>query len=145
MMVPPFITLRAAGASLALAYGIQAIASILCMALVYWAWSLRHADRRLVIALVLCLAPLATPYAHSYDLVSVAVACAILVKVAQERDGLHTWERLMLGLAWVWPGSAFFIGVLLCPGLGVFTVGMAAWVAIRRIREGSGRSPAEPL
>jgi hypothetical protein len=133
MMVPPFITMRSAGTSLTLAYGVQAIATMLCIVLGYWAGSHRHADRRLGVALALCLTPLATPYAFSYDLVSVAVACAILVKVAQERDGLRTSERLMLGLAWVWPGSAFLIGTMVCPGLGALSVGTAACVAIRRI------------
>jgi hypothetical protein len=133
MMVPPFITMRAIGASLTLAYAVQAFASLSCMVLSYWALSRRHVDRRLAIALVLCLAPLATPYAHSYDLTTVAVACVILAKVAQERDGLYTPEWFMLFLAWVWPGSAFAIGILIAPGLGAFTVGMAAWVAIRCI------------
>jgi hypothetical protein len=87
----------------------------------------------LAIALVLCLAPLATPYAHSYDLIVVAVACVILAKVAQERDGLSTPEWLMLLLAWLWPSSAFAIGIAVAPGLGAFTVGMAAWVVLRRI------------
>jgi len=103
------------------------------MVLSYWAWSQRRLDRRLAIALVLCLAPLATPYAHSYDLITVAVACVILAKAAQERDGLYTLEWFMLFPAWVWPGSAFLIGILLAPGLGAFTVAMAAWVATRCI------------
>jgi hypothetical protein len=134
MMVPAFITMRAVGASLTLAYAVQALVSLLCVALSYWAWSQRHVDRRWAIALVLCLAPLATPYAHSYDLTTVAVACVILAKVAEERDGLYSPEWLMLVLAWIWPGIAFIIGILFAPGLGVFAVGMAAWVATRRIR-----------
>jgi hypothetical protein len=133
MMVPPFITMRAIGASLTLAYTVQAVVSLSCLALSYWAWSRRSVDRRLAIALVLCLAPLTTPYSHSYDLIVVAVACATLAKVAEERNGLYTPEWFILFLAWVWPSIALVIGILVGPGLGAFIVGMVAWVAIRLI------------
>jgi glycosyl transferase family 87 len=134
MMVPPFITMRAMGASLTLAYVLQALVSLLCMVLSYRVWSQRRLDQRLAIALVLCLAPLATPYAHSYDLIAVAAACAMLAKVAEERDGLYTPEWFMLFLAWTWPGSAFALGTVVAPGMGAFAVGMAALVALRLIR-----------
>lgn len=118
MMVPPFITMRALGAGLHLAYAVQAAAAVGCMLLSWWAWSKRDVDRRAAVALTLCLAPLATPYAHAYDLICVAAACAILAQLAAEAGGLRPWSRLSLGLGWLWPGVAFVVGLAVMPGLG---------------------------
>jgi hypothetical protein len=125
-MVPPFITMRAAGANLAWSYRVQAIVSILCAILAWWSWSRRSVDHRLAVALVLCLAPLATPYAHAYDVVELAVACALLARIALENGRSQSLECLLLIPPWLWPGSALIIGVLLMPGLGAFCVGTAA-------------------
>jgi hypothetical protein len=131
MMVPPFITMRAAGASLQWAYRVQTAASLSFAAIVWVVWSRPRFERRAAVALVLFLAPLSTPYSHSYDLVCVAVGCVLLAKLASEHGGMRTADGLMLIPAWVWPGSAFVIGIALAPGLGVFCVGLAAVVAGR--------------
>jgi hypothetical protein len=138
MMVPPFITLRAAGASLPVAYAGQALASLVCAALAYWVGSRRLGDRQAAVAVVLCLAPLATPYSHAYDLVCVAVGCALLARVARCGGYLGTAERLTLGPAWLWPGGAFPIGLMICPGLGVVAVGLAAWLGLRLVGRPDG-------
>jgi hypothetical protein len=103
MMVPPFITMRAAGAGLGWAYGMQAVVSMACIVLAWLAWSSRQVDRCAAIALTLCLAP------------------------------LRGTERIMLAPAWIWPGSAFAIGTQFLPGLGAFCVALAAVVAARQI------------
>lgn len=142
MMVPPFITLRAAGADLATAYTGQAAATLACAVMVWRAWSLRAADNRAAIAFTLCLAPLATPYAHSYDLVCVAVACAVLARLAQEQGESRPAERLCLGLAWLWPTAAFSIGGAVCPGLSVFVLLPLAALAWQRLTAADSRRPA---
>jgi Glycosyltransferase family 87 len=129
MMVPPFITLRALGAGLTAAYAGQAAASLGCAVLAAWAWS--RNDRATATALVLCLAPLATPYAHSYDLVCVAVACVLLHR---DRNDLAA-----LAPAWIWPGIAFALGTTIAPGLAVFCIAPAVVLALRRLL------PARPL
>jgi hypothetical protein len=144
MMVPPFITMRAAGASLAWAYRVQTVASLVFAVLAWLAWFRPRTDRRAAVALVLFLAPLSTPYSHSYDLVCVAAGCALLAKLASERGGLRAADRVMLAPAWIWPGSAFAIGVELLPGLGAFCVGLAAIVAIRFLRAPAGASELIP-
>jgi len=134
IMVPPFITMRAAGASLAWSYGVQAIVTVLCAALAWWSWSRRHIDHRLPVAFVLCLAPLSTPYAHAYDLIGVAVACVLMVQIVRETGDPQSTENLLLVPAWLWPGCALTIGLLLVPGLGAFCVASAAVLAVRHIR-----------
>lgn len=126
MMVPPFITLRAAGASLAIAYVGQAMFSASCAVLLWRVARRPDVAWQSVVALTLCLVPLVTPYAHSYDLVCVAAGCALLAQ-----DGLTSDTRLGLAPAWIWPGCAYSVGVALCPGLGMACVGAAAWVAWR--------------
>jgi hypothetical protein len=133
-MVPPFITMRAAGASLAWSYGVQTAVTVLSAVLAWWSWSRRHADHRLAVALVLCLAPLATPYAHDYDAIGVAVACALMVQIARETGDADSRECLLLVPAWLWPGCALMIGVLFLPGLGAFCVASAAVLAVLYIR-----------
>jgi Glycosyltransferase family 87 len=136
IMVPPFITMRAAGAGVAAAYAVQAAATAVCAGLSWWAWVKARDDRRAAVALVLLLAPLATPYAHAYDLVSAAVGCAILAMLSDAQGGVSPSDAALLLPAWVWPGSALAIGMFLCPGLGWLFVAPAVWLAVRHLRDG---------
>jgi hypothetical protein len=161
MMATPFITMRAAGADLGASYAVQAVVSVLCAMLAWWAWSRRAADDRVLVALVLCLAPLATPYAHSYDLIGAAVACVMLVTEADEQRALRPrdWLRLglLLGPAWLWPGGALVSGLLIAPGLAPFciapAVGLAGWYIARGGLAGAphlvstpaGRAAVDPI
>jgi hypothetical protein len=132
-MPSPYISARAAGAGLGLAYAAQAAATVGCIIAVAWAWRNRpSAARPLATALTLLLVPLATPYAHSYDLVCSAVGVAILAERAF-REGAGPAERMALTLAWLWPGVAFMFGVLVMPGLGPLVMLPAVLVAMRRI------------
>lgn len=143
MMIPPFITLRALGASLAVAYSGQAVVTVLSAVAAWWAGSLRLSEPGSLsaAALVLCLGPLATPYAHAYDLISCSVACGLLVWAGQRGDKFSRSERIMLALAWIWPGCAFVVGIAMCPGLGMFFVGMGVWVIAQRVRRYSHLAP----
>lgn len=91
-------------------------------------------------ALVLLLTPLATPYAHAYDLVAAAVGLAILAGSAQQRGALPRFEFYALGAAWIWPGVAFQLGASGCPGIGPLFLVPAVVYAASRVRGG-----AEPL
>jgi hypothetical protein len=125
MMVPPFITARALGAGLTVAATVQSLATAGCAAWTWIAWSPPAAPRERNVALLLCLAPLATPYAHNYDLVGVAVACVLLARAAAP-SGLGTAARLGLGLAWVWPGLAVTLALRGLPGTGGVALLIAA-------------------
>ncbi|MEJ0019811.1 MAG: glycosyltransferase family 87 protein [Acetobacteraceae bacterium] len=144
IMVPPFIVARAAGAGLATAYAIQGAASLACAVAVAWAWRRRNVDRRAAVALALCLAPLATPYSHAYDLVAVAIACVLLVRLELERGGISARAWLCLAPAWMWPSLALVTGLLLAPGLGTPSLLLAAALAVHHLRRPAGITPSAP-
>ena len=143
MKAPTILIGTAWIASLAVAYSVQAVITVLSAITAWWAGALRLSERgRLsAAALVLCLGPLATPYAHAYDLISCSVACGLLVWAEQRGDKFSRSERIMLALAWMWPGCAFVVGIAMCPGLGMFLVGMGVWVIAQRVRRYSLLAP----
>lgn len=135
-MPTPFISARAAGAELPAAYTVQAVATLACVALTAWAWGHRRPQeaRPAAVALTLLLAPLATPYSHSYDLVGTAVALAILFREMPESE-MPRPEFYAFCSAWLWPGIALKIGLSICPGLGpLFLIPAAACAAVRLFR-----------
>jgi hypothetical protein len=93
------------------------------------------------IGLVLLLAPVATPYAHSYDMVCAAVGIVLLIPSADQAAGPRAvLARLALLLAWVWPGVAFRFGLGVMPGMGAMVMAAAVLGAVMLIRA----SPARP-
>jgi hypothetical protein len=133
MMVPPYVTLRVLGVGPGVASAVQVGITLACMATVALAWMRPDVDRRAAVALALCLAPMATPYFYSYDLVGVAVACVLLAALAMERGGFGPAELLCLCLGWLWPGAAFAVGVQISPGLGFPVLLLPALVAATRV------------
>lgn len=139
-MPTPFISARAAGAGLSAAYAVQAVAALACFAAAAWAWDRRRPPgaRPAAVALALLLTPLATPYAHAYDLVAAAAALAILA----QRDTLTRPEFYVLGGAWIWPGLAFLVGASACPGFGPLFLAAAAVCAAVRVRRAAAVAAA---
>jgi hypothetical protein len=97
-----FGMVRALGGSEALAWTVQAAASIATAAFVIWLWR-RPAPYELKAAALAAGALLATPYLYMYDLVVLAVAVAFLLRQALERSfaaaeaaGLATAGTLIL-------------------------------------------------
>jgi hypothetical protein len=134
-MPTPFMAARAAGAGLPLAYAAQLLVSLGAAALAWRAWASigpDHRRRGAAVALALCLTPLATPYAHSYDLVCVAVACALLLSGPPEQPRPGAIGLRCLGLAWLWPGVAMLVGLAVAPGLGPLVLAAASAVAYRQ-------------
>jgi len=147
----PFFGARAMGAPLWLAWGVQASASAACAALAWRLWRMRGCDPVMRMAVTVPLALLATPYSHNHDLV-VSAAAAAAVGAAALRGRWLPGERVVLGLAWAWPGlspllaalvpaSAAFAAVTACAGLSG-----TAWCAWRRLDPGGAdrRRSARP-
>jgi len=93
-----FFTARAIGFGLTAAYGMQAVATIISIAIVVWLWwpgrQVSHQER---VVLTAVLAILATPYGYTYDAIGVAVAVAMLATMVSRPP------RLILAICWLWP------------------------------------------
>lgn len=135
-MPTPFMTVRAFGGGLGPAYAVQAAASLVAAALVWRSWRPGAATPGRRIGLLLLLTPLATPDAQSYDMVCVAVGIALLTP--PPGDARAAVARLVMLLAWIWPGVAFVFSVGVVPGLGAFILTAAAAAALPRTREAPG-------
>ncbi len=134
-MPTPFMSVRAAGGGLGLAQAVQAAATLAAAAVVWWAWRRGRVPAGARIGLLLLLAPVATPYAHSYDMVCAAVGIVLLIPSAEQAAGPQVvLARLALLLAWVWPGVAFRFGLGVMPGLGAVVIAMAVLSAISVLR-----------
>lgn len=93
-----FLTARWAGADLAGAYLFQGLITLFAAVAAWKLWRNTSVDPLLRIAATAMLAPLATPYAYSYDMVMVAAAILIIVFRSD-------WPgRLLLIPAWLLPG-----------------------------------------
>ena len=97
-----FLTARAAGAGIGLAYAIQAAAA-LCAAAVTWRlWRGPCGDPLRRVAATGCLALLATPYGYSYDMAVFTFAAAVMLDRAEWR------LRAPLLICWLWPSLIAF-------------------------------------
>jgi hypothetical protein len=141
MMVTPFAAMRAWGGGLGIAYSVQAAVAILCVVAVGWAWSRgrfhgANGDRAAAVALTLALAPLATPYAHSYDLACTAIASVLLVGADRRR---LPW----LALTWAWPGLALLVAAAGIAGCSGPVLLVPAILALRQCAS-AARHPPRP-
>ena len=123
----PFMAARALGSPLWLAWTLQGVVTAVC-ATACWKVSLRMkrqehmgADARLVgVALVIALDLLSVPYSHDYDMPALAVATALLFRDGMMTGHIAVWERIVLAVAWTWPGMMVIVPVMF-PSLAVFS------------------------
>jgi hypothetical protein len=104
-----FLTARALGASVPMAYVVQGLAAIGCAVVAWRLWRGPCADPLMRVAATACLALLATPYGYTYDMVAYSFACAVMFDRAD-------WKfRAPLLLLWIWPSLSAFVTGLLFP------------------------------
>lgn len=122
-----FVSVRALGASVGLAYAVQAVAFALCCLACWHLWRLPSDDPPMRVAATCCLALLATPYSYTYDMVPLGFAATMLFL----RNG---WKfRPVLFLCWLWPSLAVFVNTNLFP-VTPLVVGLMAWLAWQSLR-----------
>ena len=133
-----FLAARTWGASVPLAYAIQAIAAIGAALLTWKVWRRKVGDLNLRIALTACLALLATPYGYSYDMVAYSFATIVLL----ERAGWRLKPATLL--CWLWPAATNLVMVQLHLPLTPIVVALAAWLVTREIARPKEALRAEP-
>ena len=122
-----FLSVRALGAPVALAYAIQGAAALACVALTWRAWRMKDADPHARMALTASLTLLASPYCYSYDMLAFTAGVAALMA----RD--HWRVAPLLALAWLWPGLTHTATYHFLPSSPP-VIAAAAWLAWRRLR-----------
>jgi hypothetical protein len=96
----PFAMIRMWGGSLASAYAVQAVATIVSIGAAVWAARRRRAEARNAAATAAAM--LSTPYVLDYDHVVLAIGVAFLVSDGLKR-GFLTYEKSLLALVWITP------------------------------------------
>ena len=108
-----FAAVRLWGGGIALAYAMQAFASVAVLCGIAWTWRSR-ADRDLKAALLVVATLLASPHVIDYDLTILAVAIAFFTRHGLAR-GFRDYEISILAAAWIVPllarGTAGVTGV----------------------------------
>lgn len=140
----PFMAARALSASIGVAYAVQGAVGLGCAAAVWLAWRRKDADPAMRIALTASLTLLATPYSHSYDLVALGVAVALIITGSKKKFTLA--ERIGLAIAWVWPGAMVMAAAFNSPAAAsasLASLGMAAAAACAWRRLGKAEQPGE--
>ncbi len=124
----PLMAARSVGASLEVAYALQAAVTVLCAALAWRVWRMPDVNPMLRGTLTGLLAVAASPWVHSYDMVLLSVAVVVLV--ATPRRG----SLLLLGFAWFWPGAVDILPIPLPLSVAsVACVTFLLWQEVRRI------------
>jgi hypothetical protein len=125
---------RSVGAGLAIAYAVQAIVTLTCAAAAWSTWRDTAADPAPRAAFTAVLAILASPWAHSYDMIPLAVAIVMLVKTA------HRASLILLAFAWFWPGAIPVLPMPLSLSVSsVVGIALMAWQTVRVQPRGVGR------
>jgi len=122
-----FLAVRTSGAGVTLAYAIQALAAIGAAWVTWKVWHRGEGDLTLRVALVACLALLATPYGYSYDMVAYSFATIVLL----HRAGWRLKPAVLL--CWLWPAATNFAMVRFNLPLTPLIVALAAWLVHREI------------
>ncbi|MEO5372904.1 MAG: DUF2029 domain-containing protein [Alphaproteobacteria bacterium] len=133
-----FSAARLLGASVPLAYGVQAAAGVAAAVAVVRVW--RQAPSPGVAAAILVAAtPLTTPYILDYDLVMLILPLAWMAREIVEHGALP-WEKTVLAAVWLLPLVARTVA--LYPGLPLTPLGLVALVVV--IMRRAAVRPAAP-
>jgi alpha-1,2-mannosyltransferase len=128
------------GAPVALAYGVQCVASLALAVATAWLW--RGKAPYPLKAAALCLAAiLATPYTLDYDMMVLAPAIAFLTADGMTR-GFGPWQKTALAALWLVPLFARSFAQLTLIPLGVPTMLAVFVVVVRRAEPGIARPMA---
>jgi len=126
-----FLTLRALGASLQLAYAVQIAAAVAAAIGAWFLWRRPMVDpmeKALRVGLTGCLALMTSPYIHSYDMVVYSFALALLF----ERSGWRLSPLLLL--CWIWPDFVNVINRTVFPISPIIIITVIAWIALALLR-----------
>ena len=123
-----FSAVRSFGASVPVAYAVQAVFTIAVL-LSLATLVLMRADKRLIAAATATATLLATPYCLDYDMTILGVAIAFMLAHAAER-GFAPYEKTLLAAVWVVPfiartgmqATGIPIGLLVMSGFFIFIV-----------------------
>jgi alpha-1,2-mannosyltransferase len=128
------------GAPVALAYGVQCVASLALAVATAWLW--RGKAPYPLKAAALCLAAiLATPYTLDYDMMVLAPAIAFLTADGMTR-GFGPWQKTALAALWLVPLFARSFAQLTLIPLGVPVMLAVFVVVLRRAEPGIARPMA---
>jgi hypothetical protein len=118
-----FLTARALGASVPLAYIIQGMAALAAAAVTWRLWRTPCDDPLMRVAATACLSLLATPYGYTYDMVAFSFACAVMFERAAWRF------RVPLLLFWIWPSLSSFVTGSVFPVTPAIVLLAALWAS----------------
>src|SRR5882724_11878922 len=126
-----FAALRMWGGAVALAYAVQAAASVVALFGVAYAWR-ACGDCNLKAALLIIATLLASPHVLDYDLMLLAPAIAFIV-VSCWPKGFRDFDISVLAAAWFTPLFARVIAGTTGVPLGLIAVAMLYFVAMRHV------------
>jgi Glycosyltransferase family 87 len=128
----PLMAARSVGASIHVAYYLQAAVALVCAAVAWWTWRTPRVDPILRAVLTGLLALAASPWVHTYDMIPLSVAIVVLVTTARRSS------QILFGFAWFWPGAVVVLPIPL--PLSVASVAGVTWIAWERVRRGGDLS-----
>ena len=141
-IMSPFAAIRMWGGPIALAYAVQAAATVGCMAAV--AWVGRFGKSANVRNALVCAAVLvSTPYVLDYDYVVLLPAIAFLW-LDSEENGWLDWDKSLLAFAWIAPLAARQIAEFIYLPVGLATAVAVFAIALRRAVRSSERLGSAP-
>jgi hypothetical protein len=142
-----FAWMRLWGASLAVAYTVQAVVSAGVLVGCVWVWR-SAAELRLKGAALITGALLCSPYMLDYDLVAFGMALAFLAAHGMAH-GFRRWEQTLLALAWFMPLVARELARLTYMPVGFLVLAAIFALVLLRVRDGESApahaSAAVPL
>lgn len=127
-IVSPFAAARMWGATVPLAYAVQAAVTLAAMAAVAWASLKQPPERRNALVCAAVLA--ATPYVLDYDLVVLLPALA-WIWIDRERAGWLPWDKTLIALVWAAPLAGRQVAELAYVPLDLLSVFAVVCLALR--------------
>jgi hypothetical protein len=130
-IMSPFAAIRLWGGSIGVAYTVQAVATLAAVGAVVWAaWRRQRPELRNAIVCAAVL--ISTPYVLDYDLVVLLPALAFLW-IDARRSGWQSYDKSAMALVWIAPLLARQVAEYTYAPLGLISVILVGWIAIRRL------------